>query len=262
MKPEVRSYLKVALSCRGYNVEFAQDGDEALQCVRADGNSLSLVLMDILMPHKDGLEALREMRALRPDLPVIMLSGASSSCNIVTAMKAGAADFLPKPVSHEDLRSALEKALPPVAHDLESAQGIVQTPVIGAWSQKLDLLRQKIGPSNVPILLQGETGVGKEMVARKLHLSSVRADKPFLKLNCAALPSELVESELFGYERGAFTGAFKNTAGKFELASGGTILLDEIGDMDVKLQAKLLQVLQNGEFLRLGSKRLQKSTSE
>ena len=257
-EPEVRSYLKVALSCRGYDVEFAQDGEEALECVRADGNRLSLVLMDILMPHKSGLDALREMRALRPDLPVIMLSGASSSCNIVMAMKTGAVDFLPKPVSHEDLRSALEKALPLVPNGLESTKGIVQTPVIGAWSKKLDLLLQKIGPSDVPILLQGETGVGKEMVARKLHLTSSRANKPFLKLNCAALPSELVESELFGYERGAFTGAFKNTAGKFELANGGTILLDEIGDMDVKLQAKLLQILQNGEFLRLGSKEVSK----
>jgi two-component system response regulator AtoC len=257
-EPEVRSYLSVALSCRGYNVEFAQNGEEALQYLRLDHNRPSLVLMDILMPYKDGLEALREMHTLRPDLPVIMLSGASSPSNIVTAMKNGAVDFLPKPISHEDLRKALDKALPPMAIESDPMGGKVQSRVIGAWRQKLELLLRKIGPSDVPILLQGETGVGKEMVARELHLRSMRASKPFLKLNCAALPSELVESELFGYERGAFTGAFKNTAGKFELANGGTILLDEIGDMDVKLQAKLLQILQNGEFLRLGSKEVSK----
>jgi two-component system, NtrC family, response regulator AtoC len=257
-EPEVRNYLSVALRCRGYEVEFAQNGEEALQSVRLDHNRLSLVLMDILMPCKDGLEALREMRTLRPDLPVIMLSGASSPLNIVTAMRAGAADFLPKPLSHDDLRKAIEKALPPALSELEWGPGIERTPVIGAWSKKLELLLRKIGPSDAPILLEGETGVGKEMVAHKLHRGSGRAGKPFLKLNCAALPSELVESELFGYERGAFTGAFKNTPGKFELANGGTILLDEIGDMDVKLQAKLLQVLQNGEFLRLGSKEVTK----
>jgi len=254
----VRSYLNVALTCRGYNVEFAQNGDEALEYLRLDHNRLSLVLMDILMPCKDGLETLREMRTLRPDLPVIMLSGASSPSNIVTAMKTGAVDFLSKPLSHEDLRKAIEKALPPAPRELPSGPEIGQTPVIGAWSKKLELLLRRIGPSSISILLQGETGVGKEMIARAIHLRSTRANKPFLKLNCAALPSELVESELFGYERGAFTGAFKNTPGKFELANGGTMLLDEIGDMDVRLQAKLLQILQSGEFLRLGSKEVSK----
>jgi two-component system, NtrC family, response regulator AtoC len=257
-EPEVRSYLSVALSCRGYNVEFAQNGEEALEYLRLDHNRPALVLMDILMPCKDGLETLREMRTLRPDLPVIMLSGASSSSNIVTAMKSGAVDFLSKPLSHDDLRKAIEKALPPVPRELPFAPGTQQAPVTGAWSNKLELLLRRIGPSDIPILLQGETGVGKEMVAKAIHLRSTRAAKPFLKLNCAALPSELVESELFGYERGAFTGAFKNTPGKFELANGGTMLLDEIGDMDVRLQAKLLQILQSGEFLRLGSKEVTK----
>jgi two-component system, NtrC family, response regulator AtoC len=257
-EPEVRSYLSVALSCRGYNVEFAQNGEEALEYLRLDHNRPALVLMDILMPCKDGLETLREMRTLRPDLPVIMLSGASSSSNIVTAMKSGAVDFLSKPLSHDDLRKAIEKALPPVPRELPFAPGTTQAPVTGAWSKKLELLLRRIGPSDIPILLQGETGVGKEMVAKAIHLRSARAAKPFLKLNCAALPPELVESELFGYERGAFTGAFKNTPGKFELANGGTMLLDEIGDMDVRLQAKLLQILQSGEFLRLGSKEVTK----
>jgi two-component system response regulator AtoC len=121
-----------------------------------------------------------------------------------------------------------------------------------SWSKKLDLFLRQVGSSEVPVLLQGETGVGKEVLARQLHTCSPRAKKPLLKLNCAALPSELIESELFGYERGAFTGAFRSSPGKFEAANGGTILLDEIGDMDFKLQAKLLQVVQDGEFLRLG----------
>lgn len=129
---------------------------------------------------------------------------------------------------------------------------------IGGWVGKPDLFLSRVGAADVPVLLQGETGVGKEVLARRICACSPRAGKPFLKLNCAALPSELVESELFGYERGAFTGAFRTTPGKFEMADGGTILLDEIGDMDFKLQAKLLQVLQDGEFLRLGSKAITK----
>jgi transcriptional regulator with GAF, ATPase, and Fis domain len=131
-----------------------------------------------------------------------------------------------------------------------SAESITSWP----WTRKLELFLARVGAADVPVLLQGETGVGKEVLARRICACSSRANKPFLKLNCAALPAELVESELFGYDRGAFTGAFRNTPGKFEMADGGTILLDEIGDMDVKLQAKLLQVLQDGEFLRLGAK--------
>jgi two-component system response regulator AtoC len=171
-------------------------------------------------------------------------------------MKTGAIDFLAKPVSYRDLADAVQKVLPaaenPQVPEALPSEPIL--PVVGAWSRKLDLLVQRIGASDVPVLLQGETGVGKEVLARKLHAKSTRAGHPFLKLNCAALPSELVESELFGYERGAFTGAFKNTPGKFEMANRGTILLDEIGDMDFKLQAKLLQVVQDHEFLRLGAK--------
>ena len=261
-EPEVRNYLGVALSCRGYNVEFAQNGNEAVQCIRLGQAKPSLVLLDILMPFKDGLETLREIHGLEPNLPVIMLSGASSPLNIVTAMRNGAIDFLPKPVSHDELCKAIERALPSTVARAKVPASVREdspaTPPLGAWSQKLEALLQRIGSSDVPVLLQGETGVGKEVIARKLHSRSYRAARPFLKLNCAALPGELVESELFGYERGAFTGAFKNTPGKFEMAEGGAILLDEIGDMDVKLQAKLLQVLQDREFLRLGAKEVSK----
>jgi two-component system response regulator AtoC len=262
-EPEVRNYLGMALRCHGFAVDFAQNGDEALQYVRAENSKVSLVLLDIVMPSKDGLQTLQEIRESCPDLPVIMLSGAASPVNVVTAMRSGAIDFLPKPVGHQELYKAIQKALPtPLseapAFSRESGEGEHPAPVTGLWCKKMDVLLSKVGLSEVPVLLQGETGVGKEVLARKLHAKSVRAGGPFLKLNCAALPSELVESELFGYERGAFTGAFKNTPGKFEMANGGTILLDEIGDMDLRLQAKLLQVLQDREFLRLGSKEVSK----
>ena len=258
-EPDVRRYLGVALGCDGYQVEFAENGNEVLERIRRGGSEVALILLDILMPYRDGLETLEELRRIRPNVPVIVLSGASSSANIVKAMRGGAVDFLPKPMSHEDLSGAVQKALPlaqgrPPLAKPRSHEPQTLGPVAGAWSQKLELLVSSIGTSDVPVLLQGETGVGKEVLARKLHARSARAAYPFLKLNCAALPSELVESELFGYERGAFTGAFKSTPGKFEMANQGCILLDEIGDMDFKLQAKLLQVVQDHEFLRLGAK--------
>ncbi|HVO96548.1 MAG TPA: sigma-54 dependent transcriptional regulator [Bryobacteraceae bacterium] len=258
-EPEVRNYLRLALTCRGYEVEFAQNGDEAVRYVQNGRDRFSLALLDILMPQKDGLEALREIRDICPSLPVVMLSGASAPANIVIAMKYGASDFLSKPVGHDELCRVIERALPVPVSNLPRLVPAPEfhgpmTPPVGTWSQRVEQLLRSIGSSDVPVLLQGETGVGKEVLARKLHGRSARAGGPFLKLNCAALPSELVESELFGYDRGAFTGAFKNTPGKFEMASGGTILLDEIGDMDFRLQAKLLQVLQDREFMRLGAK--------
>jgi two-component system, NtrC family, response regulator AtoC len=260
---EVRSYLEMALRCHGYSIESAQDGEEVLSCLEREGHKISLVLLDIMMPRKDGLETLREIRRTDRDLPIIMLSGASSPLKVVEAMKSGATDFIPKPVSHEDLCEAIEKALgvaiPLNGHvepRLNDHAGIKpESGVTGAVRVKaVDPLLKQIGSSEVPVLIQGETGVGKEVIARQLCAQSPRANKVFLKLNCAALPSELVESELFGYERGAFTGAFQKKPGMFELADGGTILLDEIGDMDFKLQAKLLQVLQDQEFQRLGGK--------
>jgi two-component system response regulator AtoC len=258
---EVRSYLEVALKCQGYSVECAEDGDELLAVLRNSGTPISAILLDLVMPRRDGIETLREIRRFDQDVPVIVVSGASSPLNIVEAMKTGATDFLPKPITHEDLRNAIKKVVdkrgpgvpgpapqPAVAHSSQFFFGS------SPYMQELQSLLSQIGWSEAPVLLQGETGVGKEMLARELHARSPRADKPFLKLNCAALPSELVESELFGYDRGAFTGAFQKKPGMFELADGGTILLDEIGDMDFKLQAKLLQVLQDHEFRRLGGK--------
>lgn len=260
-EPEVRAYLEVALVSLGYQIDVAQDGDEALACLSRNGADYGLLLLDLVMPGKDGLETLREIRQFDTRLPIIVLSGASSPLKVVEAIKGGANDFLPKPTSHEDLVRAIQNALqvrPPLAAASATAEDSMATEeacvVSSSWTRKLDLFLNQVGSSEVPVLLQGETGVGKEVLARKIHASSPRFAKPFLKLNCAALPSELIESELFGYERGAFTGAFRNNPGRFELADGGTMLLDEIGDMDFKLQAKLLQVLQDGEFQRLGGK--------
>jgi two-component system response regulator AtoC len=255
---EVRSYLEMALRCHGYAIESAQDGEEVLACLDRERDKISLVLLDIMMPRKDGLETLRDIRRVDRDLPIIMLSGASSPLKVVEAMKSGATDFIPKPVSHEDLCEAIEKAVGTGAPFNGYAVPEVQSPspakMVAMRIRAVEPILKQIGASEVPVLIQGETGVGKEIVARQLCAQSPRANQVFLKLNCAALPSELVESELFGYERGAFTGAFQKKPGMFEMANGGTILLDEIGDMDFKLQAKLLQVLQDQEFQRLGGK--------
>jgi two-component system response regulator AtoC len=255
---EVRGYLEMALKCLGYAVELAQDGDEVVSYVAAGNPHPDAILLDLMMPNRDGMDTLREVRRLNPAVPVIVVSGAYSTNNVVTAMKNGATDFLCKPVAHEDLRRAIVRAFDrgaaegPVASVAEPAT----TTFVGTnpRMQEIQALADQIGWSEAPVLLQGETGCGKEVVAREFHARSPRAEKLFLKLNCAALPSELVESELFGYERGAFTGAFQKKIGMFEMADGGTILLDEIGDMDVRLQAKLLQVLQDHEFQRIGGK--------
>jgi len=256
---EVQDFLEVAMRSSGFSVDVVDDGEETLACLKENGAGYSLLLLDLIMPRKDGLETLREIRQFDTGLPIIMLSGASSPLHVVDAIKSGANDFLPKPVSHEDLIKAIQKALrihPEMDMTVaarESAPCSREACIASSsWTKKMDLFLKQVGSSEVPVLLQGETGVGKEVLARQLHECSPRAKKPFLKLNCAALPSELIESELFGYERGAFTGAFRSSPGKFEAANGGTILLDEIGDMDFKLQAKLLQVVQDGEFLRLG----------
>ncbi|MGA7408913.1 MAG: sigma-54 dependent transcriptional regulator, partial [Bryobacteraceae bacterium] len=253
---EVRGYLEMALKCLGYTVELAQDGPEVLACLQSSKAGISAVLLDNTMPNC-GVEILREIRRLA-DVPVIIVSAAPSTPDIVTAMQNGATDFLSKPVNLDDLRRAVTRALEPKVGDAPAVRNA--KPVTGSFVGKSLRMQEiyasisQIGWSEAPVLIQGETGSGKEVLARELHAQSPRGSKPFVKLNCAALPSELVESELFGYERGAFTGAFQKKAGMFEVADRGTILLDEIGDMDVRLQAKLLQVLQDQEFHRIGGK--------
>jgi len=259
---EVRGYLEMALKCLGYAVELAEDGEEVINILRSSKSSISAVLLDLMMPQSDGMETLQTVRQMAPEIPVIIVSGASSALNIVTAMKCGATDFLCKPVAHDDLKAAIAKAIEDgMAQDHIAPAGPVKAGVFVGRSPRMKeilSLVPQVGWSEAPVLIQGETGSGKEVLARELHANSPRANGPFLKLNCAALPSELVESELFGYERGAFTGAFQKKSGMFEMADGGTILLDEIGDMDVRLQAKLLHVLQDHEFQRIGGKEMVK----
>jgi two-component system response regulator AtoC len=259
---EVRDFLEVTLRHHGYGVHLAEDGNQVLDHLDSQ-KQFSAVLLDIFMPGRNGFELLHEIRMKDRDLPVIMLSEASSPENIVEAMKKGATDFLGKPFSPEELHKVLKEAFEsrpaPAARPAppERTRNKTQETAFGNWSssmQEVYAMAAAVGPSDTPVLIQGETGVGKEVLARHLHSLSRRAHKPFFKLNCAALPSELVESELFGYQRGAPTGAFQGKPGMFELADGGTLLLDEIGDMDFKLQAKLLQVLQDHEFQRLGGK--------
>ncbi|MCE5307563.1 MAG: sigma-54 dependent transcriptional regulator [Acidobacteriales bacterium] len=254
--PENRHQLEMMLGCEGYSVESAADGEEALASLEKLDNEVTLVLLDVLMPKLNGIQTLQRIRTTNPSLPVIMLTGVTATSKVVEAMRCGASDYLLKPFSHRDLDSAIQRALAGRRVSEQQKQDAAQLEnsyFHGAWcDQTVQLLLRQISASDVPVLIEGETGVGKEVVARRIHARSSRAAKPFLKLNCAALPSELVESELFGYERGAFTGALKNKPGRFEMADGGTILLDEIGDMDCKLQAKLLHVLQDQEFERLG----------
>jgi len=251
--PEARDFLEMALRFQGYEVELAEDGQEVLDRLGAN-HEVSAVLLDFSMPGMGGLEALREIRSGNKELPVIMCSDESTPKNIVEAMRCGATDFLRKPLDHQNLRAALQKAL----DDLAPAEKGPRKDRDNAFGQCSPRMRElyamgvQVGASEAPVLIQGETGTGKEVLARHLHSLSPRSQKRFLKINCAALPPELVESELFGYERGAFTGALRRKPGMFEMADGGTLLLDEIGDMDFKLQAKLLQVLQDYEFQRLG----------
>jgi len=258
---EVRNYLETALRCQGYSVEAAQNGEEVLAYLHGHQAPVAAVVLDVIMPGRDGIDTLKEIRRLNLDLPVIMISGESSPLDVVEVMKNGASDFIAKPINPDDLRKALKIAIGarPLAPSTPAEPSALAASNLVFLSssprmRELQNLAASVGWSEAPVLIQGETGVGKEVFARQLHACSPRAKKAMLKLNCAALPSELVESELFGYERGAFTGAFQKKPGMFELADGGTILLDEIGDMDFKLQAKLLQVLQDHEFQRLGGK--------
>src|SRR5580658_794186 len=254
---ELRNYLEMALRCEGFGVELTEDGDEALQYLQ-NGGPICAVLLELPLAGSDALEVLREIRGVERNLPVVALSSNVSSAAVVDAMRAGASDFLTKPVTPEALQKALTSIFgEPGLESLHAGTGLSLNEAYLGSSPHIRSIHKLLPPvawSEAPVLIQGETGVGKEVLARQVHSLSRRAHKPFFKLNCAALPSELVESELFGYERGAFTGAFQRKPGMFELADGGTLLLDEIGDMDFKLQAKLLQVLQDHEFQRLGGK--------
>jgi two-component system response regulator AtoC len=255
---EVSRCLETAIRPFGYSVQSARDGDAVLSWLQDSEVEICALLLDVATPDRGDLDLLRAVRAMDTRLPVIIVAGSWPARDIVAAMKNGATDFLSKPIVHGELIGVLTSALETNNAATRSSSRDGRSPVTFKSAdpgiKEIESRVGRIGWSGVPVLIHGETGSGKEILARKLHAQSARANKPFLKLNCAALPSELVESELFGYERGAFTGAFEKKAGIFELADGGTILLDEIGDMDIRLQAKLLQVLQDQEFRRIGGK--------
>ncbi len=254
---EICNYVELALRFEGHDLVVARDAGDIGRAMRSLNGKLSLVLVDLALPGLDGLETVREIRRNSATVPIIAFSGGGTTAvSQEAARKAGAA-FLPKPFTHEQLLGAIRDAMQaplPQVEDPETAEPASGLFCINERMRRIRDALKQIAISDVPVVLRGESGVGKEVVAREIHLQSARRNKPFVKINCVALPSELLESELFGYERGAFTGALKNTPGKFEAADGGVILLDEIGDMDVKLQAKLLHVLQDNEFQRLGSR--------
>lgn len=257
-EPGMRRYLQTVLELDSYRVTTAANGEEALEKVQH--HQPDVVLLDMVMPGPDGLETLKRIREVRPTTKVVMLSCVRDTRKVAMAMRLGAHDYLSKPVQKEEmddvLRFCLENAgpVPPGAGEvIEVIQGVY---FFAATEQMRQIRAQamQIARFDFPVLLLGESGTGKEVLARLIHKNSDRANRTFLKVNCAAMPSELLESELFGYEPGAFTGAVKAKPGKFELCNKGTILLDEIGEMSPALQAKLLQVLQDGQFSRLGGR--------
>jgi two-component system response regulator AtoC len=242
-------------------VDTADSGRAALALLDG-GAAPDAILLDVMMPGLDGIATLRQIRERDADVPVIMLSVVGRASTIVEAMQAGASDYLNKPFEEEELLLTLSQVLEMVqlASEREQLALALDDPAVGAvWQgsemQRIREMIDQIRDTDVTVLIQGESGVGKEIVARSVHANSSRADKPFVKVNCAALPNDLLESELFGYEKGAFTGAVARKAGKFEVADTGTMFLDEIGEMSPALQAKLLQVLQDSEFTHLGGNR-------
>jgi two-component system response regulator AtoC len=257
--PGVRDYLEALVSRQGYEVFAFAGGEEALRSL--DETRPDLVTLDVVLPGMDGLETLSQLKSKLPDVPVIMLSGHGQASTIVEAMKLGASDFLRKPFEVEELELAFQKALEKRAlkAEVEQLRGRARKEsekmLLGGDNAKMrevNEIIEQVADTDITVLVRGESGTGKELVARTLYQLSGRRDRPFVKVNCAALPSELLESELFGFEKGAFTGAQRRKLGKFEYANHGTIFLDEISEMHPNLQAKLLQVLQDGEFSRLG----------
>jgi DNA-binding NtrC family response regulator len=261
-------YLETLLRSRGYEVQSFTSGSELLQTMHSDAPP-DVVLLDVSMPGMDGLETLKAIRVAHPHVQVIMLSGRNAPATIVDAMRQGALDYVVKPDDPDGLgEAALEAAIRNAVEKtvLSSEVARLRTQVgenpegttfwgPGSAMRHVMAMVERVADSEISVLLRGESGVGKEVIARELHKRSGRRMKPFVKVNAAALPAELLESELFGHERGAFTGAQTARIGKFEFANHGTLMLDEIGEMPAGLQAKLLHVLQDNEFTKLGSNR-------
>src|SRR5437763_5270714 len=252
----LRKVLAATLQREGYEVQVASDGEEALAALDRDG--ADVVVTDLVMPRMDGLSLLRKVVVSHPDVPVIVVTAHGRIDSAVEAMKAGAFDFVTKPFEHAELKAIIAKAAR--QSDL-NARNVVPhqtgrrfSEIVGKGQRMIELQQiiAKVADAPSTGLISGESGTGKELVATALHEKSSRREKPLIKINCAAIPRELVEAELFGFEKGAFTGAVQSKPGRFELADGGTLFLDEIGEIPVEMQVKLLRAIQESEFERVG----------
>jgi two-component system response regulator AtoC len=255
-EPNLRKILSAQLTRDGYDVMIAEDGEQGLAMLK--DHHIDMVITDLKMPKVDGMTLLKEALREDPDLPVVMITAHGTVDTAVEALKSGAFDYLTKPFDKDEVRQIVAKALK--TKELSGAEASATTApsarfgIIGNSPGITELynILERVADTPTTILITGESGTGKELVARALHDHSSRKDKPFIKVNCAAIPKELIESELFGYERGAFTGAVSSKPGRFELANGGTLFLDEIGEIPVEMQVKLLRALQESEFERVG----------
>lgn len=259
---DIRHGLANSLESLGYEVAEAGTGEEALFYLKNPANEVNFVITDYKMPGMDGFDVLKEAKKKNPDLPVVIMTGHGGVHHAVEAIQRGANDYLCKPFRFEELEKIVEKDL--VAREMsEEACELPETltkassDMISNDPELLHILAkaERVANSDAPVLIEGPSGTGKELLARQIHDWSPRANEPWVAINCAALPAGLLESELFGFEKGSFTGALEKRSGKFEQANGGTLLLDEIGELDPILQAKLLRVLQEGEVDRIGGKK-------
>src|ERR1700745_467986 len=263
-EPSIRKYLQTLLEVDGFDVETVSSGKEALGKINA-GERPDFIILDVLMPEMNGLDTLKELMQLDRSLNVIMLSCSNEVGTVVEAIRIGAHDYLTKPFEKGELDAAMLKSRQKKQLATENqalrdyCDQVTEDLSFLAASPQMVRIRQQIlqiAPVDVPVFVCGESGVGNEVVSRMIHLRSKRRNQPFVKVNCAALPGELLESELFGFEQGAFTGAVRSKPGKFEMANKGTIFLDEIAEMSTHLQAKLLHVLQDHQYSRLGGRHL------